>query len=221
VTGNTVVDTARRSLPRARNRDLHRFGVEPGRFVLATFHRPENVDDPARLAVIAGGLAALPVPVLLPVHPRTRDRAEQAGLTLGGGAVRAVDPVGYLDFLALEQACALIVSDSGGVQEEASIVGRPIVVARPSTERPEVLNTFATLVDTDGIAAAVIRVLDDLAATHAFLATCPTPFGDGRAGARIVEAIRALLAAGAPRTASTTRRYDADHGRDDGDSFDA
>ena len=80
-----------------------------------------------------------PLPVVLTVHPRTRDRAARAGIELGRGAVRAVDPLGFRDFLALESACAFLVSDSGGVQEEASIVGRPVLVARRSTERPEVL----------------------------------------------------------------------------------
>src|SRR4029079_8944269 len=98
------------------------------------------------------------------VARRTRDPHGQAAIAPGRGAVRAVDPLGFRDFLALESACAFLVTDSGGVQEEASVVGRPVVFARRSTERPEVLGTFATLVDpATGIGPAAAALAADVA----------------------------------------------------------
>jgi UDP-N-acetylglucosamine 2-epimerase (non-hydrolysing) len=214
VTGNTVVDAVVATRPGAAATAavLDRFDVAADGFVLATFHRQENVDEPDRLAAIVTQLATIPLPVVLAVHPRTRDRAARAGIDLARGVVRAVDPLGFRDFLALESACAFLVSDSGGVQEEASIVGRPVLVARRSTERPEVIGTFATLVDpAGGIAPAAAELAADVAGAHRRLAGHPSPFGDGHAAARIVADLDARLAGdGGP-----TRRYDAARGRRD------
>jgi UDP-N-acetylglucosamine 2-epimerase (non-hydrolysing) len=202
LTGNTVVDAVDRMLPdaAARRGVLERFGVAEAGFVLATFHRPENVDDPANLTAITRELAALPVPVLLTLHPRTAARAESFGVALDGGALRTIDPLGYTDFLALERECALVVSDSGGVQEEASVVGRPVVVVRRSTERPEVLGTFCELVPAGtAIGERARDLLDDLGAVHQRLASVPSPYGDGAAGARTAAAIDALARHGPAR----------------------
>jgi UDP-N-acetylglucosamine 2-epimerase (non-hydrolysing) len=198
VTGNTVVDAARRTLlpPGERAALLGRFGLAPSAFVLSTFHRPENVDHPEPLAAILHELGTLPVPVLLPLHPRAATRARAAGLLPTGGPVRVVEPLGYRDFLALAAECAFLVSDSGGVQEEASIVGRPVLVVRRSTERPEVLGTFAELVPPGPRIGEVVRAwagnINDL---HARLVDVPTPYGDGHAGERIAGAIETVLRA--------------------------
>ena len=125
---------------------LARYDVEAGRFVLSTFHRPENVDDLAKFETILRELAALPVPVVLPLHPRSVRRAGEFGLQPLLAQLRVTPPIGYRDFLGLEAESALMISDSGGVQEEASIVKRPVVVVRNSTERPEVLGMLAELV---------------------------------------------------------------------------
>jgi UDP-N-acetylglucosamine 2-epimerase (non-hydrolysing) len=195
VTGNTVVDAARRLLP---TRDecaaiATASGVEPGHFVLSTFHRVENVDDPDALRRIVTTLAGLPLPVVLPVHPRTADRAARAGIELATGALRPVAPLGVRDFLALEATCALMVSDSGGVQEEASIVGRPVVVVRHSTERPETLGTSSVLAPIDRVPTVVAGLLEAVPGVHADLAAHPNPFGDGAAAGRIVRALRDLV----------------------------
>ncbi len=221
VTGNTVVDAARRVLPptEVRRGLLAELGVEPGAYVLATFHRPENVDDPERLARIVAELAALPLPTLLPVHPRTLDRARHAGVTLGGGAIVTTEPLGYRSFLSALAGCVLAVSDSGGVQEEASVVGRPVVVVRGSTERPEILGTFATLIDPGPAIGKTVRaLLDDRDAVSSALATTPTPYGDGHAGRRTVTAIERLVAGSRPGDSAETRHYDAARGRDDDDA---
>ena len=214
VTGNTVVDALRAHGPDAAAiaSVVTAHGLVPDGYVLATFHRQENVDDPARLAAIVDQLATISLPVILTAHPRTRDRAARAGLDLGRGSVHVIEPLGFRDFVALESACAFLVTDSGGVQEEASVVGRPVVVARRSTERPEVLGTFATLVDpVDGIGPAASALAADVAGAHARLAGIRSPYGDGRAARRIA----AEIAARWPGDGGATRRYDAARGRRD------
>jgi UDP-N-acetylglucosamine 2-epimerase (non-hydrolysing) len=194
VTGNTVVDAAKRMLPdeAARAALLARFGLDVDGYVLSTFHRPENVDDVVRLRVILGELATYPVPVVLPLHPRTAARLSEADLR-ALGPVRVIEPLGYREFLALASACAFMVSDSGGVQEEASIVKRPVIVVRTSTERPEVLGTFAELLpDADAIGERGRAWMGDLVAIHARLAGLASPYGDGSAGERTAAAIEAL-----------------------------
>jgi UDP-N-acetylglucosamine 2-epimerase (non-hydrolysing) len=149
-------------------------------------HRPENVDDPVRLERWLAALAAASLPVLLPLHPRTRAR-------LGadpGGAVQLLEPLHHGEFLALLAGCAVAVSDSGGIQEEVSVLGRRVLVARRSTERPEGLGTFAHLVtDPDDLVGLLHDELVNPAAAHARLAAVASPYGDGHAGERIAEAV--------------------------------
>jgi UDP-N-acetylglucosamine 2-epimerase (non-hydrolysing) len=192
VTGNTVVEAVERLLPSPAGRAevLERFGVESGRYVLSTFHRPENVDDPENLSRILDELARLPIPVVLPLHPRTVRRIEE--FSMGGALDRlvVVDPVGYREFLALGSESAFVVSDSGGVQEEVSVYKRPLIVVRRSTERPEVLGTFAELVEPGpAIGEIASSWLSDLEATHERLSLLPSPYGDAAAPQRTVDAI--------------------------------
>jgi len=197
VTGNTIVEAVESLLPpRDRRKSLMaEFGVQSGEFVLSTFHRPENVDDPATLRTIIDELARIPIPVVFPVHPRTAARI-QSDAELGGLAARLlmVEPMGYETFLGLAAEAAMMITDSGGVQEEASILKRPVLVVRRSTERPEVLGTFAERVDpgpaiTD-VTATWLAELNDL---HARLALLPSPYGDGTASAKTVAAIPELI----------------------------
>jgi UDP-N-acetylglucosamine 2-epimerase (non-hydrolysing) len=161
--------------------------------VLSTFHRPENVDDPERFATIVGQLGMLPFPVILPLHPRSRDRAGRFGLEGLLTKLIVIDPIGYQEFLALSAESAFLVSDSGGIQEEASIYKRPVIVVRRSTERPEVLGTFARLVEPADISAMVREWLADLGAIHRHLAAIPSPYGDGSASGRVVAETIKLL----------------------------
>ena len=192
LTGNTVVEAVTGLLPssEARRALAARYDVEPGRFVLSTFHRPENVDDLTRFKTILLELTTLPLPVLLPLHPRSVRRAEEFGLEPLLALLRVTPPLGYRDFLGLEAESALMISDSGGVQEEASIVKRPVVVVRNSTERPEVLGTFAELVQPGPeIGRAAREWLDG----STDLANIASPYGTGEASRRSVEALEALL----------------------------
>lgn len=196
LTGNTVVEAVTGLLPSAdQRRDLlGAYELERGRFVLSTFHRPENVDDPAKFAEILERLAALPLPVLLPLHPRSRARAREHGMADLLDRLTVVDPIGYPEFLGLGAESAFLVSDSGGVQEEVSVYKRPVIVVRRSTERPEVLGTFAELVEPGpGITEVAERWVGDLRGLHEKLESIPSPYGDGTASERTVEAIVELV----------------------------
>jgi UDP-N-acetylglucosamine 2-epimerase (non-hydrolysing) len=196
ITGNTVVDAVNHLLPdaEARAKILADHGVPSEGFVLSTFHRPENVDDPARLDVIVDQLARLDMPTILPVHPRTRAVAANHGIALERGQVRICEPLGYVEFLSLLAETRLAVADSGGLQEEVSVLKRPMVVVRNSTERPEVLGTFSTLVQVgEEISRSGEKWLADDPFSLAELREMPSPYGDGDAGARSVAAIEALI----------------------------
>jgi UDP-N-acetylglucosamine 2-epimerase (non-hydrolysing) len=196
VTGNTVVEAVQRLMPSAAQRHslVAGHGLESGRFVLSTFHRPENVDDPDRFELIIKQLGELELPVLLPLHPRSKMRAETHGLARRLREIEVVEPIGYREFLGLGAESAYLISDSGGVQEEVSVYKRPVIVVRRSTERPEVLGTFARLVAADGISAAVEDWLADPQEVHAQLAELESPYGDGSASDRTVHEIGRLLA---------------------------
>ncbi len=138
--GNIMIDSLVHLLPKAERRDITaRLDVEAGRYVLVTLHRPSNVDDPERLGLIVRQLAELAkdLPVVFPVHPRTRKMLDALSdlrpLTSG---LRLLAPLGYLDFLALEMHAGAVVTDSGGVQEETSFLGIPCLTLRANTERP-------------------------------------------------------------------------------------
>jgi UDP-N-acetylglucosamine 2-epimerase (non-hydrolysing) len=192
VTGNTVVEAVATLLPTAQERGdvLAAHGVEAGRYALATIHRPENVDEPDVLAAIVHELAEIDLPVIFPLHPRTAARLDgNAAATL-----RTTAPLGYAEFLALAAESAMIISDSGGIQEEASIIKRPVLVVRRSTERPEVLGTFAERVlPGPDISRTVAGWLADIDGLHDRLAALPSPYGDGTASQQSIDAINALL----------------------------
>jgi len=190
--GNVMVDTLLANLGRARTRPvLAEHGLEPGGFGLVTLHRPANVDDRAVLTGLLGALGevARECPLVFPVHPRARDRLADVGIPAG---VRPIDPLGYLDFVALESAARLVLTDSGGVQEETTVLGVPCLTLRDNTERPVTLTEGTnTLVGRDPgrIVAAARRALRDGASPR-----CPALW-DGHSGERIAEV---LVAGGGP-----------------------
>jgi UDP-GlcNAc3NAcA epimerase len=190
VVGDVMVDVAMMVAPRARERPLT--GVKPGEYVLATAHRAGNVDDPARLALLVDLLLAVPGPVVLPLHPRTRARLEAARLyeRLAQG-VQLVPPLGYLDFTALLLHARAVLTDSGGVQKEAYLAGVQCLTMRATTEWTETVDVgWNTLVDLDARAAAA-------ALERPPPAERPPLYGDGRAGERVVEALRTAVESGA------------------------
>lgn len=138
--GNVMIDSLRWALPRALELAAPaRHGVADAPYVVATLHRPSNVDDPAVLRELLETLACLSheAAVLFPLHPRTRARLCAAGLSASGAAdLQLIEPVGYLDMLGLVASARLVVTDSGGLQEETTYLGVPCLTVRPNTERP-------------------------------------------------------------------------------------
>jgi UDP-N-acetylglucosamine 2-epimerase (non-hydrolysing) len=191
--GNTMIDSLRRFEPVARaGRPWERFALAEGDYVLVTLHRPSNVDSIGRLERIAAALGALArhAAVVFPIHPRTRVRLEAAGLLEGleRAGVHGLGPVGYLDFLGLEAAAGAIVTDSGGVQEEASVFGVPCFTLRPNTERPITITLGTnTLLGDNPSGIAAIRPW------HGRRRPAEIPGWDGNAGDRIADVLAAAL----------------------------
>jgi UDP-GlcNAc3NAcA epimerase len=191
VVGDVMVDVALRRQPSARRDDtiLATAGIARGEYLLLTAHRAGNVDDPARLLALVRLIAALPGPVVVPLHPRTRARLVDAGLLdelerIDG--LRLLAPLGYVEFSALLCQSRAVVTDSGGVQKEAYLAGVPCVTLRANTEWVETVESgWNTLVDLDSAAA-----LAALSAPPP--AERPQLYGDGHAAERCVQAIGEL-----------------------------
>lgn len=183
--GNVMIDTLLRLLPEARNRfDVLAAKLAlPTKYSVVTLHRPTNVDGEdalRRLVRLSESIADL-VPVVFPVHPRTQRQLEKAGLTLGG-RVNTTEPLGYLDFLALIDGSSLVVTDSGGIQEETSVLGVPCLTVRNSTERPITVTHGTNRVvgtDPDTVVGAAAEALER--PRHA----ADIPLWDGKAAKRI------------------------------------
>jgi UDP-N-acetylglucosamine 2-epimerase (non-hydrolysing) len=188
--GNVMIDTLVAHRDRARGSDvLERLGVPPAGYAAVTLHRPSNVDDPAVLRRILTPLVELSarLPVVFPCHPRTRQAIERHGLGTTAAGFRLTEPLGYLDFLKLMMDARLVVTDSGGIQEETTILGVPCVTVRENTERPVTLthgtNRLAGTTEA-GIRDALRGALEPRTA-----APEPPPLWDGRAAQRIVDVL--------------------------------
>ena len=185
--GNPMIDTLLAHLERF---DVERMRTAldlPERYAVATMHRPSNVDDPgqaARIVAMLRGVADL-LPLVVPLHPRGRPTLEAAGLR-ADDRLRVVDPLGYVDFLSLVRGAALVVTDSGGIQEETTILEVPCLTVRPNTERPITISHGTNrLVDADGVVPIARAILDgDLV-----LPDESPPLWDGHAGERIADVI--------------------------------
>lgn len=197
--GNVMIDTLLRFRPRAAaSRILTELGVEPGGYGLVTLHRPSNVDEPEVFAEILRALAVIQerLPLLFLAHPRTRANLTRFGLeeaVLRSGRLRLLEPVGYLDMLRLQSQARLVLTDSGGIQEETTVLGVPCLTLRENTERPVTITHGTNVLvgtATERIVSETWRVLDTRTTAPA-----PPPLWDGHAAERLV----AVLARGISR----------------------
>jgi UDP-N-acetylglucosamine 2-epimerase (non-hydrolysing) len=188
--GNTVVDAVNQNLVIAKSKSnaSKSLGVEPGKFILATAHRAENVDDKSRFKGIITGLQKVQsefgVPLIYPIHPRAKKQLQTFGLNTHG--ISLVEPLDYLGFLQLESMAKMVLSDSGGVQEETCILGVPCVTLRDNTERPETLDVGSNiLAGTDPE-----RILAAAKASMSKKKGWANPFGDGKTAQKIINILK-------------------------------
>ncbi len=192
--GNPMIDTLLANLDRFdADRMRVELGLLEGPYAVATLHRPANVDTPeaaSRLVAMIDGVTSL-VPLVLPLHPRGRPTLEAAGLR-SSGRLLVVDPLGYVDFISLVRGAAFVLTDSGGIQEETTILGVPCLTVRPNTERPITI-THGTnrLVEPEDVVPLARDVLERGVAAPAE----GPPLWDGRAGDRIAAIVSDWLAA--------------------------
>jgi UDP-N-acetylglucosamine 2-epimerase (non-hydrolysing) len=194
--GNVMIDTLRKYEAHARAKDVPAsLGLEPGRYALLTLHRPSNVDDPRVLAGILDGIEQVShhLPVVFPIHPRTRRRLAETGLEARLArvpALRLTDPFGYIQFLGLTLDARLVLTDSGGLQEETTVLGIPCLTLRENTERPVTVTHGTNTVigcTTERIVSSALAALD-----APRQAASPPPLWDGRAAERIVQHLLTL-----------------------------
>ena len=185
--GNVMIDSLRAALPRARESRIHeRLELARQGYALATLHRPSNVDDPAALQRLLAALSeiARELPVVFPIHPRTRARLPE-GFKASG--LKLIEPLGYLDFLALTAGARLVMTDSGGIQEETTALGVPCLTMRENTERPVTVEVGTNqLVGTDP--ARVIPAAREVLAGRAKKGAIPDLW-DGHAAERVADVL--------------------------------
>jgi UDP-N-acetylglucosamine 2-epimerase (non-hydrolysing) len=189
VTGNTIVDAVyeNQGIAEKQSKILEKLEIMPGRYFLATLHRQENVDDKLKFGNLLEALektaAIFHLPVIYPVHPHSRKKIEEFGLNISG--LKLVDPLDFLDFLWLESNARLVLTDSGGVQEETCIIGVPCVTMRDNTERPETIEVGANC-----LAGTTVSGIQRCAR---FMINrdekWENPFGDGTAAEKILNII--------------------------------
>ncbi len=187
--GNVMIDTLVQMLPKAVKRPVvSELRLPPGGYILVTLHRPSNVDEKRPFSEILCALQELAgdYPVVFPVHPRTRKQIDEFGLK--ADAVKLMEPLGYLDFLALTRSAAMVLTDSGGIQEETTFLGVPCLTLRPNTERPVTIESGTNrLVKSER--AAIVAAADE-AVQSAGKQGSTIPLWDGLASQRILAEIR-------------------------------
>jgi len=187
LTGNTVVDAVQQNIKIAAKKVdvLKKLGIK-GEFIVITAHRAENVDVEKRLRGILEGLELVAqyakLPIVYPIHPRTKKNMEKFGIEKPP-TVKFIEPLGYLEFLQLESKAKLIITDSGGLQEEACILKVPCVTVRDNTERPETILAKVNVLAGTRPASILAGAKQMLETRHEWT----NPFGDGRAGEKIIE----------------------------------
>jgi UDP-N-acetylglucosamine 2-epimerase (non-hydrolysing) len=186
IVGNTIVDAV-------QNLKIAKSKVNsPDDYLVLTLHRAENVDDYKRLKNIVEALERIEEKIIFPAHPRTKKMLEKFGLIEKLGKIKMIDPMGYFEFLVLMRKAKAVLTDSGGIQEEAIVLNVPCITLRTTTERPESIEAGGNVlagVETEKILEKVNSVLYDKE-TYERMKRAKNPFGDGKAGQRVVEILR-------------------------------
>jgi UDP-N-acetylglucosamine 2-epimerase (non-hydrolysing) len=197
--GNVMIDTLLKHRKMAQELDLiDSWGLKPKHYATMTLHRPSNVDDKATLEGILDALRTIAeqVPVIFPIHPRTRKMIESFGLAhcLGNGSgtktIRCVEPLGYLEFLHLNMHAKMVLTDSGGLQEETTVLGVPCITMRDNTERPVTCEEGTNVIvgsRKENILAAAMKIIDG----NAPVGRIPEKW-DGKSSERIVEILAGI-----------------------------
>jgi len=188
--GNVMIDTLVKLLPKAQGEGLKAKGLGNEKYALVTLHRPSNVDEPKMLNKImtALGEISIDLPVVFPVHPRTRTKISEFGFHISeNGRVNLIDPLGYLDFLSLQKNATVVITDSGGIQEETTFLGVPCLTIRQNTERPITVEMGTNIVvgqDMAQLKREVYNILDGQSRQGRV-----PPLWDGHASERIAEVL--------------------------------
>ena len=196
VVGNTAIDAVEYFMPYAQEHATILESIGTGDFILTTVHRAENVDDEQILADFIGAFCEAPLPVVLPIHPRTEQRLKDFGMLETAEIadnLLIIPPVNYLDFLALMNMCKFIATDSGGICEEATApsIRKKVLILRIKTDRPEAIEAgYATLV---GVKKDKILKAMRLELSFPYVSGRPSPYGSGNAGRKIVDVIKEVL----------------------------
>lgn len=191
VTGNTVIDALNKYVPLAEKKSKISKQLKFKDFCLATVHRAENVDDPDVLANFIEIFTKCPIPVVFPMHPRTKKMLGRSALAKKvekSKNVQLIDPQGYFDFLTLMRKCEFIMTDSGGIQEEATapLINKRIFVLRQSTERPEAVSSgHATVVGTDP--KNVLSAVEEYVSKGCRAPKLGSPYGNGKAAKKTID----------------------------------
>jgi UDP-N-acetylglucosamine 2-epimerase (non-hydrolysing) len=190
--GNIMIDSLIRMQPMAlERRTPNRLGVEPGQYALLTLHRPSNVDDPSTLSQLLNLFDDLSqkLPIIFPVHPRTKKQIESLGYAPHAN-FHLVEPVDYLDSLCLQKQSKLVLTDSGGIQEETSFLGIPCLTLRRNTERPVTVELgTSTIVGND---ERLIREAFEQVLAGLYKHGQPIPLWDGHTSERVADCLREL-----------------------------
>lgn len=203
VVGDVMYDVALQMAEKsvAKHSLLASLGVQSKSFGLCSLHRPENTDDKARLELLIEVLAIISrrLPIILPLHPRTRSRLEQFGIALSYSNIRVIEPVGYLEMVLLEKEAKIILTDSGGVQKEAYFHSTPCVTLRDETEWTELLATGWNTLNPLTNIEKMVEVIDDVLSRDFNLLPKPSLYGCGDAGGLIARDLRARFARSADK----------------------
>lgn len=195
--GNTMIDSLHYALPKSKSSPiLSTLGIEPGSYVLATLHRPSNVDTADQLAMLLRLFKQVSKSrnIVFPLHPRTKKNIENFGMSEMANSISGlhlIEPQGYIDFLALVQSADFVMTDSGGIQEETTALGIPCLTLRTTTERP-ITTLLGTNILVQPEESAIIAELNSLLAGVRKSGSVP-PLWDGKAGERITEIIASQI----------------------------